>query len=149
MIHGRKARRRADWLAGAAAMSLSALAPAAASAPRIQYMLDCMGCHLADGAGAPGKVPNLRADLVPLALSAAGRRYLVAVPGSAQSPLSDRQLAQVLDWMIHHLSAVPVPKTLRAFTAAEVAAYRGTPLVQPSRIRRQLLAAAARRGVAR
>ena len=29
-----------------------------------------------------------------------GREYLVRVPGSAQSPLSDAELARVLNWMI-------------------------------------------------
>jgi cytochrome c553 len=130
-------------------MMLPFLRPAAASDPRTNYMLDCMGCHLADGAGAAGKVPDMRAALAPLAASAEGRRYLVAVPGSAQSPLSDQELAQLLNWMVHRLSTLPLPTTLRPFTAAEVATYRGAPLLQPAEVRERLLAAAQRRTAAR
>ena len=95
----------------AVACSPGALQPKAAQAimltPPVQanYMLNCMGCHLADGSGAAGKVPSVRDSLVVLSRSSAGRRYLVQVPGASQSPLSDLELAQVLSWMVRNLSA--------------------------------------------
>lgn len=103
------------------------------------YMLDCMGCHQADGAGVPGKVPDMRSALVPLARTAAGRRYLIEVPGVAQAPLSDLELAQLLNWMVRHLSTQAVSGSVKAFTPREVGAYRKTPLVAVVRIRRRLL----------
>jgi mono/diheme cytochrome c family protein len=103
-------------------------------------MLNCMGCHLSDGSGAPAKVPSVRESLVKLSTSAAGRRYLVQVPGSAQSPLSDAELAQVLNWMVRNLSARPVPG-FTDFTAFEVARYRRAPLVEVRKTRARLLAA--------
>lgn len=103
------------------------------------YMLNCMGCHLSDGSGAPGRVPSLRHSLVLLSLSAAGRRYLVQVPGASQSALSDAELAQVLNWMVRTLSAQPLPPGLTDFTAAEVARYRTTPLVNVNATRTRLL----------
>lgn len=117
---------------------LTGLTPAAAD-PHSDYMLDCMGCHRAGGEGVPGKVPDMRRSLVPLSLTAAGRRYLVEVPGVAQAPLSNAELAQLLNWMISHLSAIAAPKHLRAFTAEEVASYRKTPLVEVAAIRQRLL----------
>ena len=102
-------------------------------------MLNCMGCHLADGSGAAGKVPSVRHSLVPLAMSAAGRRYLVQVPGAAQSTLSNLELAQVLSWMVRRLSALPVPRQFVDFTAVEVAGYRGTPLIDVRAARARLL----------
>lgn len=113
--------------------------------PAVQanYMLNCMGCHLADGSGAAGKVPSVRDSLTMLSGSRAGRRYLVQVPGASQSPLSDLELAQVLNWMVRNLSARPVPTDFADFTAAEVAAYRGSPLVNVRETRAQLLAPAA------
>jgi hypothetical protein len=114
--------------------------PAGAADPHTEYMLDCMGCHQADGAGVPGKVPDMRSALVPLARTAAGRRYLIQVPGVAQAPLSDAELAQLVNWMVRHLSARAIPGSFRAFTPGEVAAYRGTPLVEVVRMRRRLLA---------
>lgn len=111
--------------------------------PQIDYMLNCMGCHLEDGGGAPGKVPSLRETLSPLAQSAAGRRYLVQVPGAAQSALSSPALAQVLNWMVRTLSSDP-PRHFVDFNAAEVAAYRKSPLVHVAATRAALLAAARR-----
>jgi hypothetical protein len=105
-------------------------------------MLNCMGCHLADGSGAGGKVPSMRDSLARLSLSAAGRRYLVQVPGAAESPLSDLELAQLLSWMVRNLSAGPVPREFADFTAAEVARYRPEPLVGVRATRARLLAAA-------
>jgi mono/diheme cytochrome c family protein len=106
------------------------------------YMLNCMGCHLADGSGAAGKVPSVRESLGILSRSTAGRRYLVQVPGAAQSPLSDLELAQVLTWMVRNLSTQTVPPDFTDFTAAEVAGYRRPPLVNVRETRARLLAAA-------
>jgi hypothetical protein len=109
------------------------------------YMLNCMGCHLPDGSGAAGKVPSVRESLLILSASSAGRRYLVQVPGASQSPLSDLELAQVLTWMVRNLRARAVPPDFADFTAAEVAGYRRSPLVDVRETRAQLLEAAAER----
>jgi mono/diheme cytochrome c family protein len=135
-------RLRRAILALAAVASGGALA---AADPQANYMLHCMGCHVADGSGSPGRVPSVRESLPVLSASAAGRRFLVQVPGAAQSPLSDLELAQVLSWMIRNLSARPVPGDFREFTAEEVARYRKTPLVDVPGTRAQLLAAPAGR----
>ena len=104
------------------------------------YVLDCMGCHVEDGPGAGGKVPSMRETLVPFATSPRGRRYLLQVPGVAQSSRTDRELAQLLNWMIRNLSDVPVPATFVEFTAAEVAAARSTALQDAATIRATLIA---------
>jgi mono/diheme cytochrome c family protein len=109
------------------------------------YMLNCMGCHLADGSGATGKVPSVRESLLILSRSRAGRRYLVQVPGASESPLSDLELAQVLSWMVRNLSAAPVPADFTDFSVSEVSAYRRFPLVDVRETRAQLLASAADR----
>ena len=122
-------------------------APPVVLTPPVQanYMLNCMGCHLADGSGAAGKVPSMRDSLPVLSRSSAGRRYLVQVPGASESALSDLELAQVLSWMVRNLSARTVPPDFADFTAAEVAGYRRTPLVDVRETRASLLAAAADR----
>jgi hypothetical protein len=104
-----------------------------------------MGCHLADGSGAAGKVPSVRDSMLILSRSTAGRRYLVQVPGASLSPLSNLELARVLSWMVRNLSARTVPPGFRDFTAAEVADYRRSPLVDVGETRARLLAAAADR----
>jgi hypothetical protein len=100
-----------------------------------------MGCHTPDGRGEPGHVPSIRNTLVPFANTEEGRKFLVQVPGSAQSKLSDAELADVLNWMIDNLSATPRPPQLRRFTAVEVGAYRRTPLVSVATVRARLIAA--------
>ena len=131
---------------GAIAPHLRAAQPAVLT-PHVEanYMLNCMGCHLADGSGAAGKVPSVRDSMLILSRSTAGRRYLVQVPGAAESALSDLELAQVLSWMVRNLSARTVPPDFADFTAAEVAGYRRTPLVDVRETRASLLAAAADR----
>lgn len=104
-------------------------------------MLQCMGCHTPDGRGEPGHVPSVRDTLLPFANTAAGRQFLVQVPGSAQSKLSDAELAEVLNWMIDNLSSSPKPLQFRRLTAAEVAGYRRTPLVSVAPVRAKLVAA--------
>ena len=86
----------------------------------------------------------MRDSLPVLSRSSAGRRYLVQVPGASLSPLTDLELAQLLSWMVRNLSAQPVPPDFADFTAAEVAAYRRSPLVSVRATRAQLLAAAER-----
>jgi hypothetical protein len=73
-----------------------------------------------------------------LAASAAGRRFLVQVPGSSQSRLSDAELADVLNWMIGNLS-VAKPVRFAPFTPAEVAGYRRIPLVGVRAAREKLI----------
>ena len=125
---------------GCCCLAICAAQPVALT-PRVHanYMLYCMGCHLPDGSGAAGKVPSVRQTLARLSSSHAGRRYLVQVPGASQSPLSDLELAQVLSWMVRNLSARSVPHDFADFTAAEVAGYRSSPLVEVRTTRARLL----------
>ncbi len=64
------------------------------TATRLNYMLNCQGCHATDGRGL-NDIPTM-ADFVGNFLSVdGGRAYLVQVPGSANSLLSDQDLANV------------------------------------------------------
>jgi mono/diheme cytochrome c family protein len=111
-------------------------------AVQARYMLNCMGCHLPDGSGAAGKVPSVRESLPILGSTPAGRRYLVRVPGAAQSQLSNLELAEVLSWMVRNLGARRAPPGFADFSAAEVAAYRAAPLADAGATRARLLAGA-------
>ena len=112
--------------------------PVLAYEPRINYMLQCLGCHGPDGRGEPGRVPSLRSTLAPLSRSAAGRRYLLQVPGVALATLSDQDLALLLNWMLPTFAGAQA-KQVRAFTAAEVGRYRRSPLVEISATRARLM----------
>lgn len=134
------ASRSASALIAIASLAASLVAPALrADDLRTRYILGCMGCHLEDGSGAPGKVPSMRESLVPLAGFAEGRRYLVQVPGVAQSPFSDREVAELLNWMVRNLSERPAPPAFVEFTAAEVSAARQQLLTDAAGTRTRLL----------
>lgn len=124
-----------------AAAACAALIASAAQAlePRTNWQLQCMGCHHPDGAGEPDRVPSLRETLVPFAAIEDGRRFMIRVPGVAQSMLTDAEVADLLNWMVHNLSAAPVPRDYRSFTTAEVAAARREPLAAVKAERERLL----------
>ncbi len=107
--------------------------------PRIDYMLQCQGCHLADGSGAPGAVPDLRGSLARFLSVPGGREYLVRVPGAAQSPLSDERLAALLDWMIGEFGPAEAAAQLEPYRADEVARWRAQPYAEVQSVRRELL----------
>lgn len=100
-------------------------APAAADTapPQYSYLLHCAGCHLEDGSGMEGVVPDLTEHLGWFASTEEGRSYLIRVPGSSQSPLSDAELATLLNWMVARYA--PDAST-EPFTGEEVTAQRRT-----------------------
>ncbi len=128
---------------GVAAVALS-LAVNAASAyqPLVNYQLRCMGCHLADGSGQPGRVPSMRRSLVLFSASPEGRDYVIRVPGVAQSPLSDEDTAALLNWMARNLSDLKVPPSFVDYSEAEIHRLRDRPLVRVNAVRARLLKAA-------
>jgi mono/diheme cytochrome c family protein len=107
---------------------------ARAETPRVNYMLQCQGCHGAEGRGAPGTVPSL-AGVGRFLRVPGGREYLVRVPGSSQAALTDAELAEVLNWMVREFD----PHDFVPYDAAEVARVRRPPLDDVEGVRRELL----------
>lgn len=102
------------------------LAAAAAGAePRTDFMLHCMGCHLADGSGTPPGIPALRDRVGYYLQIPGGREYLTQVPGVANAPLDDARLAGVLNWIVREFGHKSTPAEWAPFTAAEVGRSRG------------------------
>ena len=77
-----------------------------------RYVLHCGGCHGVDGRGTPGATPTLH-GLAALADTEDGHRYLMRVPGVAQAPLADADLAELLDWLVATFSDEPVGHSAR------------------------------------
>ena len=94
---------------------------------RIDYMLNCQGCHLPDGEGA-GDVPRMKGFIGNFLKVPGGREFLVQVPGSANAPLDNQRLAELLNWMLGEISRDQLPADFRPFSAAEVGTYRAMPL---------------------
>jgi len=100
------------------------LAAAAHAGPRLDYTLNCMGCHGVDGGGAPPEIPRLK-DRIGYYLDVdGGRAYLVQVPGSRQSALSDAALADVLNWMLEGFAGASRPAHVEPYSAEEVGRLR-------------------------
>ncbi|MEM1433919.1 MAG: hypothetical protein AAGG11_07695 [Pseudomonadota bacterium] len=124
----RSQRSGCGWLLAAALVSGAAVAEE--RTPQVNYLLHCGGCHLPDGRGAP-PVPSLTDEVVQLSDVDAVRRYLVQVPGSSQAPVSDAELAEILNWVFTELRTVPLPAGFTPLTAEEVGSARATVLLDP------------------
>jgi hypothetical protein len=119
--------------------------PAAARAPRVDYALNCMGCHHADGAATGDRVPALRGAVGRFLQIPGGREYLVRVPGVAQAALDDAALAALLNWTLVTFDAKSIPADFVPYTAAEVGAARRRPYADLPATRARLLESASAR----
>jgi len=117
-------------------LAISTLAEA--RSPRVEYLLNCGGCHRADGAGTPGKVPALKGQMGSFLRVPGGRNYLVQVPGTAQSSLDDDGVAAVLNWMLKEFSAKELPADFTPYTGMEISRIR-RPLINAGEVRRRLV----------
>nr|WP_232734943.1 cytochrome c [Achromobacter ruhlandii] len=94
-------------------------------AARADYVLQCAGCHRVDGRGStPHGIPDFRNSVGAFTHLPAGREYLIRVPGAAFSPLSDAELANVLNWLLRTFSPAQLPTGFQPYTESEVTAAR-------------------------
>ncbi|HLF31775.1 MAG TPA: cytochrome c [Xanthomonadales bacterium] len=110
------------------------------SAPQINYILHCQGCHLADGSGTAGKVPALKNAAGRFLYVPGGREYLVQVPGTAQSALTDSEVAGVLNWILLNFSETELPADFIPYSTVEISRVRPNPLADVSAARARLMA---------
>ena len=122
------------------ALLMTSLQAAATDPVQFDYMMNCQGCHLPDGAGFPARnVPAIAGNLGNFLHVDSGREFLVQVPGSAQSDLGDARLAAVLNWMLTTFSAEQLPSNWQPYDAAEVHQLRKFPLIEVAPVRSQLM----------
>jgi len=105
----------------------------------INYMTECQGCHLPDGSGQKGSVPSMKAELHRFLKVEGGREFLVQVPGSANSKLSDADLAALLNWLIPKMGGIAADG-FKPYTPEEIATYRSQRLVDVTGTRAALVA---------
>ncbi|MDR5747354.1 cytochrome c [Caballeronia sp. LZ029] len=136
---------RAVLVAAALPALFMAAAPQAQAqeydAPRARqdWVLNCMGCHTADGSGIPGKVPALRNSLGHFVSLPEGRQFVMRVPGAANSALNDAELANVLNWLLATMNEQSRPASFKPYTAEEIAAHRRPALTDVARTRMKLV----------
>ena len=133
----------AAGLASPAAMGEEAAAARGVENPQRAWQhwtLNCQGCHRPDGSGSEGTAPSLAGTVAKFLHVPGGREYLGRVPGVATSPLSDKDLAEVLNWMLWRFDAGHIPADFEPYTPAELGSLRTHPLrIEASRLRRDLL----------
>lgn len=83
-----------------------------------------------------GVVPDLNHDMGFFARTEEGRSYMVRVPGSSHAPITDAELAEVLNWMLRTFADGDSPEP---YTEAEVSANRRLPMHDPLAERKRLL----------
>jgi cytochrome c553 len=104
------------------------------------WTLNCQGCHRPDGSGSSATAPALAGTVAKFLHVRGGREYLGRVPGVATSPLSDRDLAELLNWMLWRFDAAHVPAHFDPYTPTEIALLRAQPLrIEAAALRRRLL----------
>src|SRR6202167_1779063 len=122
--------------------------PAPAGVTNVQlawqnWTLNCQGCHRLDGSGSDGTAPSLAGTVAKFLWVPGGREYLICVPGVATSPLSDADLAEVMNWMLWRYDSEHLPSNFRPYTADEMRPLRSRPLrLEAAGMRSDLLAKA-------
>lgn len=109
--------------------------------PSVNYKLQCMGCHREHGEGVPVRdVPMMTGFVGNYLKVEGGREFLIQVPGASLSGLTDRQLAELLNWMLEDqgIAAGSAPKNFKPYTQKEVETYRSV-LIRDLRGHRQSL----------
>lgn len=120
---------RLRGLAAVAVLAAGVAAPPAQAVggPKMQYMLHCMGCHLDDGSGMPAKgIPSMKGVVGHFLREPAGRALIVQVPGVMNTPLDDRQIAELMNWMLKDMAGDSLPPGTAPYTADEVRTLRAT-----------------------
>ena len=126
-------------LVGAGAGMALADSPLDPDRARVNYMLNCQGCHLPQGQGVEGAVPRMSDYVGNFLRVPGGREFLVQVPGSANAAIDDAALAELLNWMLVTMSPNELPQSWQRYTAAEVGALRVSPLREVEGVRARLV----------
>jgi hypothetical protein len=99
------------------------------SATQVAYLTSCGGCHGIEGISAPGAVPTLQGLTGSFLCTRQGREFIIRLPDVALSTLSDRELTDVMNFVVFEIGApVAGGRPARPYTVAEVARLRRQPL---------------------
>lgn len=108
--------------------------------PQLDYMLQCQGCHGANGTSKPGAgVPSMVGLAGRFLDDPEGRAYLVQVPGVSQAPLDDRAIADLLNWILERFGTEGDRKPIEPYTQSEVTAYRAMEPIDVAATRARLI----------
>ena len=106
---------------------------------RQNFILNCQGCHLPDASGSPGLVPRMNDFIGNFLHVDGGREFIVQVPGSANAPIDDQELADVLNWLLMNFSQQQIPEDFVPYSSEEVGKLRRQPLIDVNGTRAALI----------
>jgi mono/diheme cytochrome c family protein len=95
---------------------------------KVAWMLNCQGCHRADGGATGDQVPALRGTVAKFLTVPGGREYLIRVPGVAMASMDDESIAALTNWMLREFDEENLPVDFKEYSASEVGALRKSPL---------------------
>ncbi len=131
----------------AACWALVAADASPADLGRQHYVLNCAGCHQFDGSGSRShEIPNMRGAVGNFLRLPEGRAFLVQVPGTSNSKLTDAQIATLLNWMVAEFSRREIPPDFMPYTPDEVTRLRHRPLDDVAATRAAIVARLAAMG---
>jgi len=110
------------------AVSANAESAGSLASAKANYLLGCGGCHGIQGASNGRMVPDLRGQVGYFLNSPLGRAYLIQLPNVAFDPISDRDLAAMMNFVVFGLGGGSAPAQAKPFDAAEVGELRRHPL---------------------
>lgn len=118
-------------LSGTLLMAASGMGVAVADtgrSPASAFTERCGGCHGLQGVSVPDRVPSLRQTVGYYLCTPQGRDYAIRLPNVAFSRLSDRELADMMNYVMFTLGEGSAPANARPYAAAEVGRLRRQPL---------------------
>lgn len=95
---------------------------------RQNWILKCQGCHRPDATGSAETTPAMAGVVAKFLHVPGGREYLGRVPGVATAPISDTELADLLNWTLYRFDNAHVPADFKPYTASEIGKLRKAPL---------------------
>lgn len=125
------------------------IAEAGYSTP-VNYQLQCAGCHLDHGQGsAANDTPRMQGFVGNFLKVEGGREFLVRVPGISQSALNDRQIADLLNWLLARdgMAGASAPADWAPYSAAEVQQVRARSMLNLPDVRAGLIQAMRAKGI--
>lgn len=93
------------------------------------WIMHCRGCHGPEAHGIDGGAPRMAGFVSRFVNDLEGREFLARVPGVALSELADRDLAELLNWMLQRFDPEHLSQGFEPYTEAEIRSLRERPLI--------------------
>ncbi|WCL53405.1 c-type cytochrome [Gimibacter soli] len=103
------------------------------------WKMNCQGCHQADARGSAGGAPDMRGYVSRFLSVDGGRAYLGRVPGVAFAPMSDADIANLLNWTLKEYDGGHIPEDFKLYSAEELGHLRKNALIENAKSEREAL----------